>query len=160
MWILKSASFKLTAKSSVAAAPNASAKPNEFLANAITFTSEVNSVTLNPLLEKALRLTWNGLVETGNATTFDAYPASKPTATIGAKYKESVVDDKTTTFAPSFCAACLTTSAYALALNLSNLLSVTFSTLSTPYFPNSETSPALTVTAVTVVPNDSAIFFA
>ena len=39
-----------------------------------------------------------------------------------------------------------------------NLSSFTFKTLSTPYFDNSETSPALMVTAVTVVPKDSATF--
>src|SRR5690554_4799050 len=100
--MLKSASFNVTEKSSAAAAPVASAKPKEFLAKAITFTSEVNSVTLKPLLENALRFTWKGLVETGNATTFEAYPASKPTATIGAIYNESVVEDKITTLALSF----------------------------------------------------------
>jgi hypothetical protein len=43
------------------------------------------------------------------------------------------------------------TSAYAFAVNAANL-SFYFNTLSTPYFDNSETSSALTVTAVTVVP--------
>jgi hypothetical protein len=61
------------------------------------------------------------------------------------------------TFALSFCAACVITSAYAFAVNAANL-SFYFNTLSTPYFDNSETSSALTVTAVTVVPKDSATF--
>jgi hypothetical protein len=68
----------------------------------------------------------------------------------------SVVDVKMT-FALSFCAACVITSAYAFAVNAANL-SFYFNTLSTPYFDNSETSSALTVTAV-VVPKDSATFF-
>ena len=69
------------------------------------------------------------------------------------------MEESKTTFVPSFWAACLITSAYAFAVNFDNLSSFTFKTLSTPYFDNSETSPALMVTAVTVVPKDSATFF-
>ena len=70
----------------------------------------------------------------------------------------SVVDESKINFMPSFCAACLMTSAYALAEKTANLSLVTFKTLSTPYFDNSETSPVFMVRAVTVVPNDSATF--
>src|SRR5690606_23489396 len=130
----------------------------EFFANPKTFTSVSIWVMLNALFENALRFTWNGAVETGKPTTFEAYPASSETATSGARYKLSVVDDNNTSLVLSFCAACLITSAYALAEYCDNLLSFTFRTLFTPYFDNSETSPALIVTAVTVVPNDSATF--
>ena len=81
-------------------------------------------------------------------------------ATIGAMYKLSVVEDNKITFALSFCAACLITSAKAFALKLFNLSLDTFKTLSTPYFDKSETFPAFTVTAVTVDPKDSATFLA
>ncbi len=66
-----------------------------------TFTSVVTSVILKALLEKAFRLTVKGEVLSGNATTLEAYPAFNPTATSGAKYNESVVEDKITTLVPS-----------------------------------------------------------
>ncbi|MNE21645.1 hypothetical protein D3C80_1148150 [compost metagenome] len=71
-----------------------------------------------------------------------------------------MVDESKTNLALSFSAACLMTSAYALAVKPDNLSLFTFNTLSTPYLDNSETSPAFIVTAVTVVPKVSATFFA
>jgi len=41
-------------------------------------------------------------VLTGNPTTFDAKPASSATATSGARYKLSVVEDNRTNFTFSF----------------------------------------------------------
>jgi hypothetical protein len=57
----------------------------------------------------------------GSPTTFDAKPASKATATSDERYILSVVDESKMTFALSFCAACVITSAYAFAVNAANL---------------------------------------
>ena len=107
----KSVSFNVDAKSSSDKEVAVSTKPKEFLLIESTFTSVEISVILNALFEKAVLFTWNGEVERGNPTTFEAKPASNPTDTRGARYKLSVVDESTITFAPSFCAACFTTSA-------------------------------------------------
>jgi hypothetical protein len=67
------------------------------------------------------------------------------------RYILSVVDESKMAFALSFC-ACVMLYQHTLSQWMLLIYHFTFSTLSTPYFDNSETSSALTVTAVTVVP--------
>src|SRR5690606_32540592 len=68
----KSASFSVGLKSATDGDEALSDNPYEFFASAITFTSVEISVTLKALFENALRFTWNGDVDTGSPTTFDA----------------------------------------------------------------------------------------
>ena len=69
------------------------------------------------MLENAFLLTTKGLVLLGNATAFEAYPASKATATKGATVNPSTLESIITVFAPFASATCLIIEAYALALN-------------------------------------------
>src|SRR5690606_9606051 len=119
-------------KSSAVALAECSFNPKELLETPTIFTSVSMLVKLKALLVKAVRFTVKGDVLVGASTTFDAYPASRFTANRGAKYLLSAVWLNITIFVPSFSAACLMTFAYVLALNVSNLLSLTFKTLSTP----------------------------
>src|SRR5690606_730676 len=108
---LKSLSFNDGEKASSDAAPWASFTPNEFFERPIILISVLISVILKALLVKAVLFTLKGDVFSGRATTFDTYPAFKFTARIDDRNLLSALELSTTTFEPSFSAACFRISA-------------------------------------------------
>ena len=76
------------------------------------------TVSEKALFEKAFLLTVKGLALEGRLTVFEAYPAPKLTATIGAKYKPSMLESRTTTVAVCCFATSVTIEAYCFALKV------------------------------------------
>jgi K(+)-stimulated pyrophosphate-energized sodium pump len=81
-----------------------SIRPKALLDNPMILTSVVISVSQNALLLNAVLLTEKGCV-LGSSTTFGAYPAFRPTAKIGARYRLSALLLKIITLALSLRAA-------------------------------------------------------
>src|SRR5690606_36412875 len=109
--ISKSFSSSVGSNDSAFALELLSLRPYALFARPTIFTWVVISVKLKALLVKAVLLTLNGSVLSGNETTLEASPAFSPADNRGARYLELALELTTITLLEFFSAACCNTSA-------------------------------------------------